>query len=459
MTVSELLPETRRALLHRLAVGQAQGRTPSLVGAVVRSGHRVWSGGRSMIEGHAPDENTQYRIGSITKTFIAVLVLRLRDEGLLDLADPLEQHLPGTAAGRATIRELLSHTAGLAAETPGPWWERTDGSLRPELGNLLEEQPFRHPAGERYHYSNPGYALLGALVSKLRRQPWSEVLRQEVLDPLGLTRTTLLPQSPHAGGFAVHPWADVMLPEPLTDTGLMAPAGQLWSTAADLARWAAFLAGSIPGGAEKVLAGTTLAEMRRPACGPDDDWTSSYGLGLQLVRVDGRLLVGHTGSMPGFLASLWLSEEDDVAAVTLTNVTAGPDLLMVGPDLIRIVAEREPLLPSAWRPFTDADPELLALTGPWYWGPTALALHLRAERALELTALSGPARTSRFLPEPDGSWTGLDGYYAGEPLRVVRADDGSVSHLDLAGFVLTRGPYHPAAVTPGDVDPQGWHAG
>ncbi|MFF7636188.1 serine hydrolase domain-containing protein [Kitasatospora sp. NPDC008050] len=455
-----MLPETRRALLHRLAVGQARGRTPSLVGAVARGGHRVWSGGRSMIEGHAPDENTQYRIGSITKSFVAVLVLRLRDEGLLDLSDPLEQHLPGTSAGRATIRELLSHTAGLAAETPAPWWERTDGSHRPELGNLLEEQPFRHPAGERYHYSNPGYALLGALVAKVRRLPWGEVLRQEVLDPLGLSRTTVLPQAPHAGGFAVHPWADVMLPEPLTDTGLMAPAGQLWSTAADLARWACFLAGTLPGGTEKVLAPASLAEMRRPAAGPDsDDWTSCYGLGLQLLRQDGRLLAGHTGSMPGFLAYLWFSTEDDVAAITLSNVTAGSALATVAPDLLRIVAEREPLLPAAWRPFTDADPALLALTGPWYWGPTALALHLRADRSLELTALSGPARTSRFAPEPDGSWTGLDGYYAGEPLRVVRAEDGAVSHLDLAGFVLTRGPYHPAAAVPGDVDPQGWHAG
>src|SRR5882757_2748565 len=66
-----LLPGTRRALLHRVAVGQAQGRTPSLIGAVVRDGRLVWSGSRSMIEGHAPDTDTQYRIGSLTKTFTA----------------------------------------------------------------------------------------------------------------------------------------------------------------------------------------------------------------------------------------------------------------------------------------------------------------------------------------------------------------------------------------------------
>ncbi|HSX98610.1 MAG TPA: serine hydrolase domain-containing protein, partial [Streptomyces sp.] len=123
----ELLPATRRALLHRIAVAQAEGRTPSLVAAVVRGGETVWNGARTSVEGHAPDENVQYRIGSITKTFTAVLVLRLRDEGVLDLGDPLEKHLPGTGAGEATIAELLAHTGGLAAESPSPWWERTSG--------------------------------------------------------------------------------------------------------------------------------------------------------------------------------------------------------------------------------------------------------------------------------------------------------------------------------------------
>ncbi|MFE0463441.1 serine hydrolase domain-containing protein [Kitasatospora sp. NPDC058965] len=449
-----LLPETRRALLHRLAVGQAQGRTPSMVGAVVRDGRMVWSGARSMIDGHAPDADVQYRIGSISKTFAAVLVLRLRDEGLLDLADPLEQHLPGTAAGRATIRELLCHAAGLSSETPGPWWERTPGALRPELSDLLEEQPFRHPVGERFHYSNPGYALLGALVERLRRQPWGEVLRQEVLEPLGMTRTTMLPQAPHAGGFAVHPWADVLLPEPPADTGAMAPAGQLWSTAADLCRWAVFLTA----GDGKVLAAETLAEMRRPAVAPDGDWNAGYGLGLQLARRDGRLLVGHGGSMPGFLAGFWLCPEEDVAAVALANATSGAGTSAVAADLIRIVAEREPCFPEPWRPLPQVDPALLALTGPWYWGPAPLALKLRAERHLELVELSGAVRTSRFRPEPDGTWTGLDGYYAGEPLRVVHGPDGTVSHLDLGSFVLTRQPYGPAEAVPGGVDPQGWQA-
>ena len=345
----ELLPSTRRALLHRIAVAQAEGRAPSLVAAVVRDGRPVWHGARTSVDGHGPDETVQYRIGSSTKTFTAVLVLRLRDEGLLDLGDPLEKHLPGTGAGEATIAYLLAHTGGLAAESPAPWWERTPGSLRPEVSDVLGEQPLLHPVGRRFHYSNPGYTVLGALVEKLRAAPWEEVLRREVLEPLGLDRTSGHPQAPHAGGWAVHPWADVMLPEPAEDLGRMAPAGQLWSTTGDLARFAAFLAQ----GDDRVLSAETVREMRTPAApaeAADVVDGVTYGLGLQIQHRYGRLLVGHSGSLPGFLANLTLSVEDDVAAVVLANCTSGPLLSAVGADLVRIVAEAEPRIPEPWRP-------------------------------------------------------------------------------------------------------------
>jgi D-alanyl-D-alanine carboxypeptidase len=452
--MSELLPETRRALLHRIAVAQSESRVPSLVAAVVRDGRAVWTGARSCVDGHEPDADVQYRIGSISKTFAAVLVMRLRDEGRLDLADPVGKHLGATAADGLTIGQLLAHTSGLAAETPGPWWERTPGDLRPRLADVLGEQPLRHPAGRRHHYSNPGYALLGAVVERLRGEPWGDVLRREVLEPLGMTRTTLLPQAPHAGGFAVHPWADLMQPEAVQDTGIMAPAGQLWSTAADLSRWAAFLAA----GDEGVLRPETVAEMRGPAAPPEPGgWESGYGLGLQLLRSGGRSLAGHTGSMPGFVAAVWVSVDDGLGALVLANATNGVPTGTLAAELVGIVAEREPRIPEPWRPVSDPDPELLALTGPWYWGPSGFALRLRTGRDLELGPLSGSGRASRFCPEPDGTWTGLDGYYAGETLRVVRdGDGGAVTHLDVGGFVFTRAPYDPAAPVPGGTDPRGW---
>jgi CubicO group peptidase (beta-lactamase class C family) len=454
---SELLPATRRALLHRVAVEQAEGRTPSLIGAVVRDGRQVWCGSRSMLEGHEPDGDTQYRIGSLTKTFVAVVVMRLRDEGLIDLADPLGKYLAPASAGEAvdaTIAQLLSHTAGLASEARDPWWERTPGELRPALPDIFGDRPRPHPAGRRFHYSNPGFALLGALVGKLRGHSWDEAVRREILEPLGMTHTTLRARAPHAGGFAVHPWAEVMQPEPAEHTGLMAPAGDLWSTADDLSRFAAFLLD----GDNRVLSITSLDLMRRPASPPDDPG-SGYGFGLQLLERDGRVLYGHGGSMPGFLATLLVSAKDRLGAVVLSNATAGPRVGAAAGDLIKIVAENEPRLPERWAPRPGIGADLLALTGLWYWGPRPTALRVLASDRLELAPVAVAGRGSAFRAEPDGTWTGLDGYYAGETLRIVPAADGVAAHLNVGTFVFTREPYGPDSPDAARPHADGWIAG
>jgi D-alanyl-D-alanine carboxypeptidase len=319
----------------------------------------------------------------------------------------------------------------------------------------LGEDPVRHPAGRRFHYSNVGYALLGTLIERLRGHAWHDVLRTEILDPLGMTGTGAQPPGVHAEGWAVHPWADLLLVEPAEDYDSMAPAGQLWSTAADLCCWASFLIL----GDERVLSARTLEEMRTAAAPPEgDDPGSEYGLGIQLLRRDGRLLAGHTGSVPGYLATLWTSPDDGTGAVVLANVTAGPAIGRIGGDLMRIVAEREPRIPDPWRPSPAADPELLDLTGPWYLGPAAVVLRLRSDRMLELSALTGGGRATRLRPEPDGTWMALDGYHAGETLRVVRDAAGVVTHLDLGSFVHTRAPYDPGAPIPGGVDAGGWRS-
>jgi CubicO group peptidase (beta-lactamase class C family) len=450
----DLLPDTQRALFHRLATGQVQGRAPSVVAAVVRDGHPLWTEGYGSFDGAAPGD-VQYRIGSITKTFAAILVLRLRDEGRLALTDLLDEHLPGTAAGQATVGALLAHTAGLASEPPGPWWERTPGTLRPALADVLGSDPRVLSAGQRFHYSNPGYALLGALVERMRGEPWADVLQREVLQPLGMTRTTLLPSTPHATGWAVHPWADVLLPEPAQDLGVMNPAGQLWSTAADLTKLAAFLLG----GDERVLQSDSLAEMRAPKSPAEAAaWDSGYGLGMQLLRRDGRLLTGHTGSVPGFVATVWVSVDDGVGSVVLGNVTAGLAVGLLAADLVQIVAEREPRIPAPWRPLSSVDSQLLDLAGPWYWGPAPYVLRPLADGFLELSPLSGSGRGTRLRPAGDGEWTGLNGYFAGELMRVHRDTEGTATHLNLGTFVFTRQPYHPADLVPGGVDPAGWRS-
>jgi CubicO group peptidase (beta-lactamase class C family) len=445
-----LLPETERALLHRLATGQRDGRAPSIAAAVVRDGQRVWS--------HAIETttDTQFRIGSLSKTFVAVLVMRLRDEGRLSLDDSLEKHLADAPVRGLTIGQLLTHTSGLASETPGPWWERTPGDLRPELADILGEDPQKHAPGRRFHYSNPGYALLGAVVEELRGQPWPEVLQREVLDPLEMTRTSFLPQEPHAQGLAVHPWADVVMPEVVQDVGRMAPAGQLWSTVEDLCRFANLVAS----GADGVLSADTVAEMREPRSAPESEsWESSYGLGIQLLRTKDRMLAGHTGSMPGFLCALWVSVDDDVGAVALANTTTGLAIGLLAADLVGIVAEREPWIREPWRPMAKVDGSLLELVGPWFWGPAAYALRLEADGHFQLGGLSGKGtRDSRFRPADDGTWIGLNGYFAGETLRLVRDGEGRLSHLDIGSFVFTREPYDADAPIPGDVDPYGWGA-
>jgi len=449
-----VLPATGRALLYRVAREQADSRIPALAAGVIRDGALVWTAGRGRVGDAPPTASTQYRIGSITKTFVAVLVARLRDEGRLDFADPLDRHVPGTALGDRTIAQLLSHTSGLQAETEGPWWERTPGGSWSDLAAQLRPEAIRHRAGRRHHYSNVGFAILGEVVARHRGRSWWECLRAEILDPLDMRRTTYLPEPPYASGFAVHPWADVLLPEPAHDAGAMAAAGQLWSTVADLGRWAAFVAGDTG----DVLSADTLAELREPNIVEQGaQWVSGYGLGFQIQQRNGRTLVGHGGSMPGFLAQLWVDVDEAVGAVALANTTSG--LGPVASDLIEILLQHEPRLPDEWTPLPSPPDGLLDLVGTWYWGPTGFILRARGRDELELTPIAHGTRASRFRRRPDGTWVGLDGYYAGETLRIVRGPDGRVSHLDLASFIFTRAPYDPSAPIPGGVAKEGWTGG
>lgn len=456
--MTELLPATRAALFRRVAREQYNGRAPSLVAGVVRAGELAWTGGRGStgVVGGAPGADTQYRIGSVTKTFTAALVMQLRDAGRLRLTDTVDDHLPGTAVGDRRIAALLAHTAGVGAETAPPWWERTDGTAR-SLADVLGTDPAPLREGEAYHYSNLGYGVLGEVIAAITGTSWREAVRERLISPLGLERTTLRPVAPHANGLAVHPWADLVLTEPEEDAGMLAPAGQLWSTVADLATWAELLAGARP----DVLAAATAAEMAGLATVSDDrtGWVGGHGLGLQLFRNGSRRLAGHTGSMPGFVATLWLSPDDGLAAMAMANATAGPAISRLVADLIELVAVAEPVEPDVWEPRSASDPHLLALVGPWYWGPTPFALRLMSGHDVELVALLGTGRQARFTPAGPDMWTGVDGYYRGETLRAVRGPGAEVTHLELASFVFTRAPYAPEAPVPGGVDGAGWHTG
>jgi CubicO group peptidase (beta-lactamase class C family) len=444
---------TAAALAHRLAVEQSTQRLPSLVSGIVRGGELIWHGAAGTLDGRAdgpaPTADTQYRIGSISKTFVAVEVMRLRDEGLVDVADTIGTHLPEVSFGKVTIAQLLTHTAGLQAETDGDWWERSAGGDWASL--LASGVGLRFTPGTAFHYSNVGYSVLGELIARLRGVPWQDAVRDDILTPLGMTRTTTRPLAPAAPGMAVHPLADLVHAEPEHDAGAMAPAGQLWSTVQDLSRWATFLAGHTG----DVVPPDTLTEMLRPVAVndvPGSAWVGAHALGWQMWNVDGRRLAGHGGSMPGFLAGLRVDLASGDGIVVMANATSG--LGTVTADLLDLFREREPVAPVPWHA-DAAQAEDLDLVGPWYWGTYAFTIALEADGGFRLGE-PGKGRGARFRRDGD-SWVGLEGYYRGEPLTVERDSSGRPLRLVLASFVFTRTPYDPAADIPGGVDPAGWH--
>lgn len=158
-----LSPPAERGLAELIAIAQRDGRLPSVVAAIAQQGQLVWVGSVGDVAGPAAD--TQYRIGSITKTFTAVLVMQAVRDGLMRLEAPLADYVPEAPFGSALLQDLLSHSAGITTEPAGPWWERTNcDSLSSWLQENCEAPPLAEP-GEMLLYSNLAYALLGEAVA------------------------------------------------------------------------------------------------------------------------------------------------------------------------------------------------------------------------------------------------------------------------------------------------------
>ena len=431
---------TSRRLRARLAHWQVEGRLPSIVAGLVRDGDLVWCDGYGDVPGDPSD--VQYKIGSITKTVTAVLVHQLAGEGLLDLDAPVSAVLGEVGHGDRTSRQLLTHSSGMQAEPTGDWWERAGRGSFPELAEANDGSSPAFGVGERHHYSNLAYAVLGEVVARLRGATWWDCVDRRVLRPLGMDRTTYHPEEPHADGFSVHPFTGALLPEPNPDTGAMAPAGQLWSTITDLARWCRFLLQGHP----DVLPRPALEAAYTP--GPGDSATglgAGQALGFQLARGGSGTLVGHSGSMPGFVATCFVDRIRRTGAMALCNATAGMAAAVVAAGLLDELELSEPTVLPPWQPSSPVPAELHDVLGVWHWGATTLVL---AWEGSTLVTRRGGLEIYRHVVR-DGRIVGVSGHQAGEELRVVRRDDGTVSHLDLATFVLTRTPYDPSAPIPG----------
>ncbi|MEH1170085.1 serine hydrolase domain-containing protein [Micromonospora sp. CPCC 205539] len=431
-----LLPETARQIDVRVAQAQAAGRAPSLVLGVVRDGTLVHLAAAG--EHPRPDADLQYRLGSISKTMTATLIMQLRDAGQLTVDDPLEQHLPGTGLGTLTLRQLLGHASGMQREPEGQWWERTAGVDLPTLLAGVSADKIAYPPHATYHYSNLAYGLLGGVLERLTGTPWADLISERILTPLGMRRTTYAATEPFARGYVVHPWHHTLREEPRTDTGAMAPAGQLWSTIEDLGRWAAFLADPDP----SVLAPETLAEMCSPVVISElETWAHGHGLGLELFREGNRVYAGHGGSMPGYIASLAVHRPTRTAVIGFANsygLRVG-HIGGLGRELLTLVLDAEPAPVAPWLPATAApSAELTELTGRWWW--MGIEIEVSADAAGELRAGPIGAPDLHFVPEGPDRWRGRSGGEDGEILTVLRDEQGRAVALDIATFVHTRTP-------------------
>lgn len=278
--------------------------------------------------GTAVSVDAPFRVASITKLFVATVVLQLVEEGRLGLDDPLARHVSGfPRADRITIRQLLSHTAGvpdygladgfgrrLLADRNRRW--RTDEVLALVAGARPDFAP-----GAGYRYSNTGYVLLGQVIDAVTGATWAAEIRRRIIEPLRLRHTFVAGAEPVPGGVLPGyfdadndgdrenvetggPWPSLETSE--------GPAGAIVSTAPDLAAFGDALFHG------RLLGPGSLRQM--VAEGPHHPRNSNYGLGVEIARPDYRTtLWGHGGALPGFRSGLWYAPEHDVTVVVLAN--------------------------------------------------------------------------------------------------------------------------------------------
>ena len=440
--MTDLEATTAKALRRLTVERQRDGRVPGVFAGVVRGGRLAWSTGAGARElgtpEVAPGPDDQFLIASNTKTFTAVLVMRLRDEGRLSLDDTLDRFFPGTRHGNVTIRQCLAHASGMQREPVGDIWETLESPDTATLVREFDTAERVHPPHRRWHYSNLVFSLLGEVVARLDGRSWEESLRARILDPLGMRRTTVGFDGAHAQGYYVSPWTDVPVPEPVLDLRAMVPCGGLASTGEDLARWSAFVADPV----DEVLAPDTLEEMCVPQIMIDaEGWTSAMGLGFFLQRSGERTYVGHTGGMPGHVTAVFTDREAKTGGVVLSSSSTPPDIAGWAIALADHVTDHEPVEPEPWRPGTSVPEGLVPLLGRWYSEGSAFDFSVREGR-LEARSPQLPTEKPSSVFEPVGEdvYRTVSGREAGELLRVGRDETGGVRKLNWATYLMTRAP-------------------
>jgi len=250
---------------------------------------------------HRPGKDQRFRVGSVTKTFTATIVLQLVAEGKLRLSDTIERHLPGIvpAGKKITIRQLLNHRSGLANFTDDTLWlERADRSpsIRPiDTLRFAAAQPLVFPPGSEWRYSNTNYIALGLVIEKTTGNTYRKELERRILDRLALKRTEL-PRTRRLRD----------LDDEGDNPNISWAVGALVSDTHDLARFfSALLSG-------RLLSEGSLAQMKQTVV---VDHELGYGLGIFSVQLPCGRFWGHDGEILNYATLVGASDDGDRVAV------------------------------------------------------------------------------------------------------------------------------------------------
>lgn len=330
-----------------LAEAVRRDGVPGFAFGIVIDGELVHAKGLGVrdLRTRAPvDEDTVFRIASMTKSFTAMAVLQLRDAGKLALDDPAERYLPDLASlpyptrdsAPITIRQLLTHSAGLPEDNP---WADRQVAANDAFEAMMKQQgiSFSSAPGVALEYSNLGYAMLGRIVEAVSGERFPAYLHAHVLAPLGMTSTACferdVPRDRLAHGYSLDRGAPVEQPNP--PDGSQDSAGCLYSSIRDLARYAAFHLAAWPprdDGETGPLRRSSLREMQlgartwglrvKPARGdpPREVESTAYGYGLFQVETCALdFIVQHAGGLPGYSSFIRLLPEQGVGLIALAG--------------------------------------------------------------------------------------------------------------------------------------------
>jgi len=292
------------------------------------------------------DADTVFRIASMTKSFTAMSIVKLRDEGKLSLDDAVERYVPElkgltyptSDSPKITIRHLLSHSEGFPEDNP--WGDRQLADTAEQMSEMLRGGiPFSNAPGVAYEYSNYGFAILGRIVQNVSGVKYGDYVAANILRPLGMSSTTLEPSTVPAGRLALgYRWEDgKWKEEPLLSDGAFGPMGGMLTTTTDLSRYvAAFLSAWPPrdGPESAPIRRASLREMQqlsRPGVASVTRDASSgslqlnaggYGFGLAISQTcNFRHVVSHGGGLPGFGSIMRWLPEYGVGLIAFGNLT------------------------------------------------------------------------------------------------------------------------------------------